>query len=532
MLALIFVAVTSDWCAREFCKALALPLIDLPLLFSRIPHAAISEEWCSDPCTELNGNVQLECDSCKAELGHRCYPGANGYDSWRERLLNPEDRNRIVLGANGQQQPQVEADPDVPLERTSHSVVYASKYYDIAMKKRDSNGRVVGRTQDITDLTEYEQSPLPVPQPSPRFCEVHACELVEGDDACTPVRTAECTKPAGHLLPIGRQFASVRPAQLYNHAASGKAPLDAAGFWRGSLSRATPLMIKGGAARWTDLERWSDEALLAECALEDGEPWRVLVEKQNRITQNDRHPLMPDWDFCRFLREYRKPEYKNMLYLVTSIAQRGLRLAERLAVPEVLRCAELYHALYDARLWMSLGNTTSSMHFDTHENLLLQLSGEKEVLLWHPDESANFYLDHHEKFGLSPINVDRVDLERFPSVANATTYIANLSAGDAVYIPDGWWHVVRSHSRNVAIALEFAPYGGEADAWPTAVLERKGTPGVFWAEQTRIAARMREQHAERIPSRRTRRPIQCDAPIEGLPSSLAQVPHLGMEPAR
>ena len=165
-----------------------------------------------------------------------------------------------------------------------------------------------------------------------------------------------------------------------------------------------------------------------------------------------------------------------MLYLVTSIAQRGLRLAERLAVPEVLRCAELYHALYDARLWMSLGNTTSSMHFDTHENLLLQLSGEKEVLLWHPDESANFYLDHHEKFGLSPINVDRVDLERFPSVANATTYIANLSAGDAVYIPDGWWHVVRSHSRNVAIALEFAPYGGEADAWPTAVLERKGRP--------------------------------------------------------
>ena len=249
--------------------------------------------------------MQLECDSCKAE-GTPCYPGANGYDSWRDGS-SIQRMERIVLG--------VAASSSHRLSRPrcaggAHiASVVCGKYYDIAMKKRDSNGRVVGRTQDITDLTEYEQSPLPVPQPSPRFCEVHACELVEGDDACTPVRTAECTKPAGHLLPIGRQFASVRPAQLYNHAASGKAPLDAAGFWRGSLSRATPLMIKGGAARWTDLERWSDEALLAECALEDGEPWRVLVEKQNRITQNDRHPLMPDWDFCRFLREYRKPEY-------------------------------------------------------------------------------------------------------------------------------------------------------------------------------------------------------------------------------
>ena len=60
---------------------------------------------------------------------------------------------------------------------------------------------------------------------------------------------------------------------------------------------------------------------------------------------------------------------------------------------------------------MSAGNTTSSAHFDTHDNLLLQIDGEKEVLLWHPNESALLYSDHHDKWGLSPVNVDRVDLQ-------------------------------------------------------------------------------------------------------------------------
>ena len=106
---------------------------------------------------------------------------------------------------------------------------------------------------------------------------------------------------------------------------------------------------------------WSDEALLADCSLASGTPWYVLVEKQNRITQNDRHPLMPDWDFCKFLSSYQTAEYQNMLYLVSSIAVPGLALAGKLGLPSVLHCDELYQSLYDARLWMSLGNTTSSL---------------------------------------------------------------------------------------------------------------------------------------------------------------------------
>lgn len=47
------------------------------------------ESWCSDSCTALNGNVQRECNDCKASSGG-CYPGATGYDDWESRTLSVE----------------------------------------------------------------------------------------------------------------------------------------------------------------------------------------------------------------------------------------------------------------------------------------------------------------------------------------------------------------------------------------------------------------------------------------------------------
>jgi len=430
-----------------------------------------------------------------------------------------------VVGPNGEVSEYY--DPDAPIESTHNSVVYASVYYDIANKHRDADLRVVGDAAAI-DMFEF---PLPVPQESPRECQVHSCVLIEGDAACAD-GLESCTGPPGHLRPIGEQFETLLPVAEHNVNTSGQ--LGAPAFWELALSKSRPLVLRGGSAAISDLAQWTDEALLAECDLEDGRPWRVLVEKQNRITQNDRHPLMPDWTFCKFLEEYSKPEYKNMLYCVTAITQRGLRLPKKIALPDVWACEDLYKAMYDARLWMSRGNTTSSLHFDTHENLLLQLDGEKEVYLWHPNETANFYMDFHAKFGLSPINMDRVDLERFPSLANATTYYARLKPGDAVYIPDGWWHVIKSHYRNVAVALEMAPFSGEMGLWPGDVKMRRQAPGLYWAEQVRINAAMHEKYLEEgaIMSRTSpsHDALRCDTAMAEPHPTLAGIPWLGEEP--
>ena len=65
----------------------------------------------------------------------------------------------------------------------------------------------------------------------------------------------------------------------------------------------------------------------------------ALIEKQNRITHNDRHPLMTGWTFCDFLKRYNRPEHENMLYTVTPLSEAGSTLRRFLWLPEPLRCS-------------------------------------------------------------------------------------------------------------------------------------------------------------------------------------------------
>ena len=195
-------------------------------------------------------------------------------------------------------------------------------------------------------------------------------------------------------------------------------------------------------------------------------------------------------------------------------------LLRDLRVPEALRCKEVRDTIYEARLWMSGGNTTSSLHFDTHDNLMLQLDGAKELLLFHPNQSHHFYSDFHNKFGLSPISADRVDLDRFPDFAAAATYRTVLRKGDALYIPDGWWHLIKSlPGRNVAVAVEFEPFVQHVlPLWPREVLERYHWKGTFWAERVRIKYEMRQRlSATQYESTATGELVTCDEVLPSVP---------------
>jgi len=262
---------------------------------------------------------------------------------------------------------------------------------------------------------------------------------------------------------------------------------DSRDFYTKYVAGAMPVVLADVARSATHGIEWDDDFLLRACRTDQGHPWRSIIEVNKIIVTNTRWPLLEDWDFCQYILNYSKPAYSDSMYVVSPLTDPGVQLGKHVALPSVLRCSEVHESVHDTRLWMSSGNTSSSLHFDTHENLMLQVVGTKSVYFWPPSESHLTYMDYHNRFGLSPVNPDRVDLERFPLFAQLKRgKVAHLRAGDALLIPDGWWHQVRTWpGKNVAVTWEFEPYEGLEALWPSGSFERYLNEQT-WSKQVRM----------------------------------------------
>jgi hypothetical protein len=141
-------------------------------------------------------------------------------------------------------------------------------------------------------------------------------------------------------------------------------------------------------------------------------------------------------------------------------------MRQEFIMPEMMMCKRTLQTLEAYAMWMSSGGTESSQHFDTHDNLMIQVQGSKTLLLNSPEHSSYLYMDYHDKFGLSPINVKKVDLTRYPRARDTPIQIAEIHPGDILFIPTTWWHIVRSGFRmadsehvepkaNIAVSLTF-----------------------------------------------------------------------------
>lgn len=98
------------------------------------------------------------------------------------------------------------------------------------------------------------------------------------------------------------------------------------------------------------------------------------------------------------------------------------------------------------------------------------------------------YMDYHNRYGLSPVNPDRVDLDRYPLFAHlGGGKVAHLHEGDALLIPDGWWHQVRTWpGKNVAVTYEFEPYEGIDQLWPDQSDFQRFLDEPLWSRQVRM----------------------------------------------
>jgi hypothetical protein len=111
--------------------------------------------------------------------------------------------------------------------------------------------------------------------------------------------------------------------------------------------------------------------------------------------------------------------------------------------------------VYDANIWIGTPPTFTPLHKDPNPNLFVQLLSSKKVRIFEPRKGQAIFAAVRRKIGASPTAAfrgeemmqgrERVELkEAVWDPVNLEGHEVTVRPGDALFIPKGWWHSIKS----------------------------------------------------------------------------------------
>jgi hypothetical protein len=194
---------------------------------------------------------------------------------------------------------------------------------------------------------------------------------------------------------------------------------------------------------------------------EDGSLWGLSSSTDVLVRPPSTSMTMSD-----FLMLSKQPSMKEVFYLEYSALHQYLESFQHyMPTPEIIQDVNLTSLV--SNIWIGTKPTSSPLHYDDYENFLCQLKGQKELILFPPQDLPNLYYIGRPKgvleysypgnFTRNPKNVDKrgfvfgssvlidePDLKKYPKYAKAKPIRALLSPGDILYLPVFWHHEVQS----------------------------------------------------------------------------------------
>jgi len=88
---------------------------------------------------------------------------------------------------------------------------------------------------------------------------------------------------------------------------------------------------------------------------------------------------------------------------------------------------------------------------------------KKRFRLFDPGQFKNLYTFplFHACDRQTQVNLDNIDYEKFPNIANANGWECVLNPGDVLYLPSYWYHHVTSFTRSTGLNFWFVSNPGE-----------------------------------------------------------------------
>lgn len=281
-------------------------------------------------------------------------------------------------------------------------------------------------------------------------------------------------------------------------------PVDWEQFVQEYVARHQPVVLRGGAAHWPAIHRWTTSYLKHAVA---GRSVVVKSKSDYGTFGSKRHTeTAEEIDFAAAIEMTVLPDPPDMSYVRQTVTIGDLPLLVN-DVSELHPPLEI--SVGEGHLWIGPEGTLAQMHWEPHCNLNAQIRGEKRWIMVAPEESHLTYPNQfslaelielladdpyyaelvatlreviglhmpvsdlvHSQLsydtqqliysylaGVNNCNVDaeRPDFDRTPLFARAHRYETVLEPGDLIYSPCCWRHAVRSLSPSVSANWFFHP---------------------------------------------------------------------------
>lgn len=250
--------------------------------------------------------------------------------------------------------------------------------------------------------------------------------------------------PIGHLKPFGDH----RPPDVpVDETESIPDPWT---FWEKYVKPGDPLILRGAAKKSPAFSLWTEDYLTQnygdlEIRLEGkSEAWSPVPVGSEGLGRDK---------ISSFLKRYGDKD----TYV---ISQLPVPMYRDVMVLPCMSCGNMGGRMVEVDLWMSSGDSESILHKDAFNQMNCLFNGTKRWKLVH---------NKYEKFihktwepsreigGHSDIDVNEVDLLKYPNITKIRWSDYTLKAGDCIFLPKGYYHQVNSFGpMNVAVSILFS----------------------------------------------------------------------------
>lgn len=214
-------------------------------------------------------------------------------------------------------------------------------------------------------------------------------------------------------------------------------------------ARNRPVKMLGMIDDWPALQKWSpqyfretygDQTVEVIASRNSDPNYELNLESHRQILQ-----------FSHFIDRVLSPDTGNDCYLVANN-----HLFERSCFKTLLEDVgplpgflQTHNRASHSYLWFGPAATITRLHHDELNVLFFQIYGSKRFILISPDQTPWLY---NEVGVFSEVDVENPNFERHQLFRYVAPVEIVLNPGEALFIPVGWWHHVRSLDVSISVS--------------------------------------------------------------------------------